>query len=157
MIQNTTFTHDFYSTTEPLLKLHSHTHTLTALFPAEQSEPCMLSWSCDARGAVMLNELTTVLLSGTFSWRPLVLLSPEAGLWIMHVRARALSSLRHIHRSCYLSWHILSRVIGQHVACWTVLHTAQTTTDRFWFQKQSNESNHWLLWRTLGENVIGGQ
>lgn len=29
------------------------------------------------------------------------------------------------------------RVTGQHVACWTVLHTAQTTTDRFWFQKQS--------------------
>jgi len=113
-------------------KLHSH--TLTAHFPAEQSdfqqsEPCMLSWSCDARGAVMLNELTTVLLSGTFSWRPLVLLSPEAGLWIMHVRAQALSGLRHIHRSCYLSWHILSESqvnMSPAGLCYTRLKPPQT-------------------------------
>lgn len=132
MIQNTAFTPDFYFTS-----FSQQTITWTSLSRLGAFPGCMQPaiWAMyvvmklDARGAVMLNELTTVLLSGTFSWRPLVLLSPEAGLWIMHVRAQAHSGLRHIHRSCYLSWHILSESqvnMSPAGLCYTRLKPPQT-------------------------------
>ncbi len=91
----------------------------------------------DARGAVMLNELTAVLLSGYILMETISAAVPWGG------------SLNNACESSGSQWPeaypplllpLMAypvRVTGQHVACWTVLHTAQTTAARFWFQKQS--------------------
>lgn len=109
----------------------------------------------DARGAAALNELTTVLLSGTFSWRPLVPLSPEAELWIMHVRAQALSGRRHINCSCYLSRHILWKSQVNMSPAGLRYAPRKTTTDIFCSRKQRRRTKAIAAFKELvDENVM---
>ncbi len=110
----------------------------------------------DARGAVLLNELTAVLLSGYILMETISAAVPWGG------------SLNNACESSGSQWPeaypplllpLMAypvRVTGQHVACWTVLHSAQTTAARFWFQKQSRATKVITGFkRALGENVTG--
>lgn len=153
MIQNTAFTHDFYSTTEPLLKLHSHRAFPSCMQPAIWAMHVVMKLWCqrcrDAKWTDHSPAIRYILMesiSAAVPWgRPLNNACESSGSQWPEAYPPLLLPL--------MAYPV--RVTGQHVACWTVLHTAQTTTDRFWFQKQSRatkvitgfykERNRWTM------------